>query len=64
MKYGYRPLTGRECAKVAKARQRIDAIIADLDGLNIEPVKERTIGADLIEVDFRLSEVQRQLCKR
>jgi hypothetical protein len=64
VKYGYRPLTPSECASVARARRRLNALTNDLDGLNVEPVKGRTIYADIESLDYRLSEVQRQLCKR
>lgn len=64
MEYGYRPLTRSECSRVARARSRLTALARDLDGLNVEPAKGRTLYADIEALDYRLSEVQRQLCKR
>jgi hypothetical protein len=64
MEYGYRPLTRSECAQVARARSRLTALARDLDGLYVEPAKGRTLYADIESLDYRLSEVQRQLCKR
>lgn len=65
IKYGYRQLSTKECTMVKKARDHIDRVFKDLDGLPIEPVKERTIRADLEALDGRLYEVQRQLgCRR
>lgn len=64
IEYGYRPLDRSECERVIRARERIDSIMRDLDGLPVEPVRDRTLYADLEAVDFRLSEVVRQLCKK
>ena len=62
-KYGHRPLSKSECAKLTMARGRLGAVASILDGLPVEPVQGRTLYADIEALDYRLSEAQRQLCK-
>jgi hypothetical protein len=63
-KYGHRPLTKSECAQLTMAKGRLGAVAKILDGLPVEPARGRTLYADIEALEFRLSEVKRQLCKR
>lgn len=63
-KYGHRPLTKAECAKLTLAKGRLGAVATILDGMPVEPARGRTLYADIEALEFRLSEVKRQLCKR
>jgi len=64
LKLGHRPLSPTECMKVKLARKRLTQIGRSLDGIPLEPAKERTLASLLEAADYRLYLVQHQLCKR
>ena len=63
-KYGHRPLTKSECAKLTMARGNLGAVANILDGMPVEPAKGRTLYADIEALEYRLLEARNQLCKR